>query len=281
MNKCESFLSKISLKHIQIAYILLTICSLALELFLLTTSSALLFSYPTNSLFISICLISLLSSLILFSNFVLAYYISKDFSKSLKYFSIFLLIAYLCLGGGQLYLSILFSNIANYLIQEAQLCGNSEVFTEIYWEYKKLYYNCQGNLTGCECFTDKNCTLEIIIDFYNNFKCNGFCDVGISDCSIFIIQIIEKIKDIYVALNAIGFVFLIFFVGFIIIIVKFKLKLSQKQNYQRNNRSLRNFEGISEDNTSRSINIQNVSRSLNISAIENREESESFSKNSI
>ena len=134
MNKCRSFLPKFSLKCVRINSTVWVLAVLGIEIFLLVTSCMVLSSFPSNSLFTPLCVISLLSSLTVLGNLALNLLVSRKLKKPLIYLSIFLLVSYLSLAGGHIYYSVLINIIKNYLEQQVQLCENSEIFAGIYRE---------------------------------------------------------------------------------------------------------------------------------------------------
>ena len=256
MLKCSLF-SNLSLKKLRILSAFWVLLALGLQLFLLVTSCSVLSSYPSNQIFITLCVLSLLSAITLVSLMILSVLISKYFNNWIKYLMLYIFLSCLGLAGGQLYFAIYISNLSNYLKNQLSMCGKSQVFAELYWEYKKLYFTCLENVEICSCFYDKNCAFSLIVDFYNVFKCNGFCDIGKVDCAYYVSNTIVKIGTLLTALTSIGFVFLLFSAGFVVFFAKFKK--TEEKSLSVIDKSIRNFQGISAEISNLTIIQANLS----------------------
>jgi hypothetical protein len=195
---CFSTTSFARFRAIVVVWIL---CLLASEGFLLFTSSVALYEYPYNSLFKPLFIISLISVLGLFGTVGLCVIITRSKSKYIKYFIILIVLSHISLSIGHIYYYYFIRNTLDYLLDQLNLCSNSLVFAEIYWEYKKLYAVCGNSRTERGYFFDGKWTLDFIRQFYTAFHCNGYCDIGIISCSERLGDAIYKVGVLHNTLN--------------------------------------------------------------------------------
>lgn len=243
MNKCRSICEKFSLTHIRIGGSLLIASVLGLESFFFVTSCIVLRAFPSNSLFIPILILSILTILVSVSTSIILLLLSLDHKRLFKSTIIIQLVSYLALSAGHIYYAVLISSIKNYLISQIRLCQNSEIFAGIYWEYKKLYYNCGGSLENCQCFIEFSCTPKIIQELYQLFQCDGMCGIGINDCETNILHSITKVGNIYTVCLGFASGFLIVCAGLSVGIMQIKRnKIKWSPEGQQN---VSEFDGIS------------------------------------
>lgn len=243
MYKCRSICENFSLKHIRVGGGLLIVSVLGLESFLFVTSCIVLRAFPSNTLFIPILTLSILSFLVTISTSIILLLLSFDFKRLFKSAIIIQLVSYLALSAGHIYYAVLISSIKNYLISQIPLCQNSDIFAGIYWEYKKLYYNCGGSLENCQCFTEFSCTPKIILELYQVFQCDGMCGIGTNSCLANISHAILKVGGIYTICLGFTSGFLILCAGLsvgIMCIKKSKIKWSPEGQ-----QNVSEFDGIS------------------------------------
>ncbi|OMJ80386.1 hypothetical protein SteCoe_19381 [Stentor coeruleus] len=243
MFKCR-YLSKISLKKLRILTSGLLIASITLQLFLFTTSCIVVKNFQDSQFHSIICALSFISFIILvFSGFI-GWRIRKGIGKFERFGVICTFIVLLSTAGAELYYAILISAIKKNMLTELSLCKVSEVFAQIYWDYKHLYSLCPS-LSDCTCFSSKLCGTPLIHELYSAFSCNGLCGLGTKDCTESLEKVIIKISSIYGATLGLSFGFLMLCLLAFIIIIKKQKNHREELPFQAPMRNINEFEGIS------------------------------------